>query len=79
MVLAVAAPLISKSGSNQWLGSAYEFLQNDFFNARQFFSPSVPNKRYHQFGGSVGGPIKKDKLFFFFNVEKIINKSISYP
>jgi len=70
---------ISKSGSNQWHGSAYEFLQNDFFNARQFFSPSVPNKRYHQFGGSVGGPIKKDKLFFFFNVEKIINNSVSYP
>ncbi len=70
---------ISKSGSNQWHGSAYEFLQNDFFNARSFFSPAVPNKRYDMFGGSVGGPIKKDKLFFFFNPEKVINNSVSYP
>jgi hypothetical protein len=70
---------ISKSGSNQWHGSVYEFLQNDFFNARSFFSPSVPNKRYDMFGGAVGGPIRKDKLFFFFNPEKIINNSVSYP
>jgi len=70
---------ISKSGTNQWHGSAYEFLQNNFFNARSFFSPAVPNKRYDMFGGSVGGPIKKDKLFFFFNPEKVINNSVSYP
>ncbi len=70
---------ISKSGTNQFHGSAYEFLQNNFFNARSFFAPSVPIKRYDMFGGSVGGPIKKDKLFFFFNPEKIINNSVSYP
>ena len=64
---------ISKGGSNTWHGSGYEYLQNDFFNARDFFSASVPVQRYHNFGGSVSGPILKNKLFFFFNADKIIS------
>jgi len=63
-----------KSGTNKLHGSAFEFLRNDFVNAnewsRNFQSdPSVnsapPNLRWNQFGGTLGGPVKKDKLFFF--------------
>ena len=59
----------TKSGTNQLHGSAFEFLQNNYFQARDPFtqptSASIPPLRWNQFGGSVGGPIKKDKLFFF--------------
>lgn len=66
---------ISKSGTNTWHGSAYEYFQNDALNARNFFSARVPFERFNNFGGTVGGPIIKNKLFFFFNVDKTINNS----
>ena len=68
---------ISKSGSNDWHGSAYEYFQNDALNARNFFSATVPFQRFDNFGGSVSGPILKNKFFFFFNVDKTINNSSS--
>ncbi len=61
--------VISKSGSNEWHGSAYEFLRNDATDARNFFLPNKPTLRQSQFGGSFGGKIIKDKLFFFTNYE----------
>src|SRR6266849_3715389 len=67
---------ISKSGSNTYHGSAYEFWQNDVLNARSYFSApnsKVPLLRYNEWGGSVGGPIIKNKLFFFFVRDKITN------
>jgi hypothetical protein len=57
--------VILKSGTNQIHGSAYEFLQNNDFDARNFFQPKVGAVHYNYFGGTVGGPIKKNKLFFF--------------
>jgi hypothetical protein len=57
--------VILKSGSNQWHGSGYEYLQNSDLNSRNFFQPAVGIVHYNYFGGSVGGPIKKNKLFFF--------------
>jgi len=66
---------ISKSGTNKWHGSLYEFVENDFFNARSFPTPATttqaPNLRYDNYGFSVGGPIVKNKAFFFFNYDKI--------
>ncbi len=64
--------VILKSGTNQWHGSAFEFIQNDAFNARNFFDTSGKKapERWNQYGGSVGGPIKKDKLFFFFTYQR---------
>jgi outer membrane receptor protein involved in Fe transport len=63
---------VSKSGTNNFHGSAYEFLRNSDLDARGFFDGgSPPPFRRNQFGGSIGGPIKKDKLFFFFNYEGI--------
>jgi hypothetical protein len=70
---------ISKGGTNQWHGAAYEYLRNNFFNSRNTFSPSVPLSRWHNFGASVGGPTIKNKMFFYFNVDKIINNGGSYP
>jgi hypothetical protein len=62
----------SKSGTNDFHGSAYEFLRNDAFDARNFFDGAKkPPFRQNQFGGSLGGPIKKDKLFFFVNDEEL--------
>jgi len=60
----------TKSGTNALHGSVYEFLRNNKLDARNFFElgAAAPFRR-NQFGGSVGGPIKKDKMFFFFNYE----------
>ena len=66
---------ISKGGSNMWHGSLYEYAQNDFFNARSYFQKSAPYTRFHNFGGSVGGPVIHDKAFFYFNFDKVINLS----
>ena len=57
--------VILKSGTNEFHGSAYEYLQNSAFDARSFFSPSVGHQAYNYWGGTVGGPIRKNKLFFF--------------
>lgn len=63
---------VSRSGTNSFHGSAYEFLRNSDLDARQFIDPSqIPAFRQNQFGGSLGGPIKKDKMFFFVNYEGI--------
>jgi hypothetical protein len=64
--------VITKSGSNRWHGSLFEFVRNDFFDAKNFFaSPTQPTPAYkqNQFGGSIGGPIRKDKTFFFMDYE----------
>jgi hypothetical protein len=68
---------ITKSGTNQFHGSAYEYVENNAFNSRSFNSTTVPNLRYNQFGGTVGGPVIKNHLFFFFNAEKTIDNSLS--
>lgn len=65
----------TKHGTNQFHGGLFEFNQNDEFSARNFFAPGKPPLRYNQFGGVVGGPIKKDKLFFFASYEGVRNHS----
>jgi hypothetical protein len=61
--------LVQKSGTNNFHGSLWEFVRNDVFDANTFFNNQVGNKkpalRFNQFGGTIGGPIIKDKLFFF--------------
>lgn len=58
---------ITKSGSNQWHGSAYNYLRDDALNARSFFSGSKAALHRNQYGASIGGPIVRNKAFFFFN------------
>jgi hypothetical protein len=83
----------SKSGTNAFHGSAYEFLRNNKLEARNFFDNTVlpghtsaepPTFRQNQFGGSIGGPIKKDKAFFFFNYEglkktQVVDNIVTVP
>jgi hypothetical protein len=66
---------ISRSGSNSFHGDAYEYWQNNILNAATFFGHNVPYLRYDEWGGSIGGPILKNKLFFFFNRDKIYDFS----
>ncbi len=61
--------LISKAGTNQFHGSLFDFLRNTDLNASSYFSPINPEYIRNQFGGSIGGPIRKDKTFFFFDYE----------
>ena len=89
---------ISKSGTNGWHGSGYEFFSQSFLNANTYFNnqqpklitnalnptgPEIPNPaaqvpylRYDQFGASIGGPIIKNKLFFFFDIDRIVNNTV---
>ena len=57
--------VIIKSGTNQFHGMATWFVQNSAFNARAYFNKSVGHLAYNYFGGGLGGPILKDKLFFY--------------
>ncbi len=57
--------VVTKSGANQIHGSGFEFLRNTALDARNFYSPDRSFYRQNQFGGTVGGPIKKDKAFYF--------------
>src|SRR5258706_9973635 len=70
---------ITKSGTNQFHGSLFEFLRNNDLDARNFFdgSSTAPFKR-NQFGGSFGGPIRKDKTFFFGSYEGLRQRR-GYP
>jgi carboxypeptidase family protein/TonB-dependent receptor-like protein len=57
--------LSTRSGTNDFHGSLFEYLRNDALDARNFFSKDKPPLRMNQFGGSVGGPIRKNKTHFF--------------
>jgi Carboxypeptidase regulatory-like domain len=57
--------IVTKSGSNKFHGSAFEYVRNNYFDARPFFSTSKTHLVYNDFGYDVGGPIFKDRLFFF--------------
>ncbi len=62
--------IVTKSGTNDFHGTVYDFLQNDAFNARNFFTPATAGKppiRYNLFGGNFSGPVIKNKLFGFFD------------
>src|SRR5262249_51794591 len=65
----------TRSGSNVWHGALFEYLQNDKMNANSFFANRNGTGKtavhYNQYGGNLGGPIKRDKLFFFFNYESV--------
>jgi hypothetical protein len=56
---------VTKSGTNEFHGGAFEFVRNDHFDARPFFSTAVPVFKRNQFGAQLGGPIRKNKTFFF--------------
>ena len=64
--------VISRSGTNEIHGSAFEFLRNSYLDARGYFNPKgtpFPSFKFNQFGGSLGGPIIRNKTFFFVDYE----------
>lgn len=61
--------VVTKSGSNSFHGSAFEFLRNEVLDARNFFESKLLPLRQNQFGAAAGGPILKNRLFFFGNYE----------
>ena len=72
---------VSKSGTNQYHGSGFDFIRNNYFDARGFFNSTVPIYRQHDFGATVGGPVRipkmyngRDKTFFFFSYEGFRNR-----
>jgi hypothetical protein len=74
---------VTKSGTNDWHGSLFEFLRNGDVNARNFFGKTHDTLKRNQFGGTFGGHIIRDKLFFFGGYQKQFNRqdpptSISY-
>ena len=56
---------VTKSGTNAFHGDLFEFVRNDLFNARSYFATKSSTLKRHQFGGTAGGPVIKNKLFFF--------------
>jgi hypothetical protein len=61
--------IVTKSGTNKWHGVLFEYLRNNAVNATEYFSRSTDLLKRNQFGGSIGGPIVKDKLFIFGNYQ----------
>ncbi len=71
---AAAINAVVKSGTNSFHGDAFEFLRNGDLNARNFFAAQRDTLKRNQFGGTVGGPIKKNKLFFFAGYQGTITR-----
>ena len=57
--------VVTRSGGNRYHGSLYEFLRNDVFDAKGYFAEEVEPLKQNQFGGTLGGPIRRDRVFFF--------------
>jgi len=70
-----AVNIVTKSGGNSFHGDGFEFIRNGDFNARDFFAPVRDNLKRNQFGGTFGGPIRKNKLFFFAAYQGTIQRS----
>jgi len=72
--------VVTKSGTNDWHGNVYEFFRNTVLNSRNYFDPTTPQFNQNQFGGTFGGPIKKDRTFFFASYEgRRIRQGITSP
>jgi carboxypeptidase family protein len=66
--------IITRSGTNAFHGAAWDFLRNDAMDAKSFFAQEVEPLKRNQFGGTFGGPIRKDKTFFFVYYEGLRNR-----
>jgi hypothetical protein len=70
---------VFKSGTNQFHGGVFEYFRNTDFDARGFFATTTPVEHQNEFGGTIGGPIKKNKLFFFGSYDGYRYDSASAP
>lgn len=67
--------VVTKSGTNEFHGSGFYFLRNAAMNARNFFAPRRDTLKRNQFGGTIGGPVVRNKLFFFFAYQGTVLRS----
>ena len=72
---ASAVNLVTKSGTNRYRGTLFDFIRDYHFNARNFFAPTRDSLKRNQFGGTLGGPVLKDRLFFFGGYQGKVEKS----
>ena len=72
---AAAVNAVTKSGTNEFHGDLFEFVRNGVFNARNFFAAARDSLKRNQFGGTFGGPVLKNKLFFFAGYQGTITRS----
>jgi hypothetical protein len=66
---------VTKSGANQFHGDLFEFVRNGDFNARNFFAASRDTLKRNQYGGTIGGPVLRNKLFFFAGYQRMAQRS----
>ena len=72
--------VVTKSGTNKLHGDAYEFFRNKVLNARNYFESTRPQFQQNQFGGTIGGPIKEDRTFFFTSYEgRRVRQPTTFP
>lgn len=71
----IQVQLVTKSGANEFHGTLWEYFQNDALNAQQRFAIRKPRLRYNQFGGNLGGPVAKDRTFFFGSFQAVVEPS----
>jgi len=73
--------VVTKSGTNDWHGDVFEFFRNDVLNAKPYYAPLTPEFRQNQFGATLGGPIRKDRQFFFLSYEgrRIVQGMVTSP
>src|SRR5206468_4180115 len=69
MTMGSQMTLVTKSGTNAFTGSLFEYTRNSAFDARNFFDREKPAFKRNNFGGSLGGPLRKNKTFFHFTYE----------
>jgi len=69
--------IITKSGTNHFHGSVFDYQQNSALSARNYFSIGVPPSSSDQYGGTIGGPILRNKLFFFFGFDRLTSTGLS--
>ena len=65
--------VVTKSGTNQFHGDAFEYIRNNYIDATNFFSSAPDQLHQNQFGGTLGGPIRRDKLFFFAGYQRTVH------
>lgn len=74
-----AINVVLRAGTNEFHGSAFEFLRNTVFDARNYFASGMPPYHMNQFGGSVGGPIRRDHSFFFVDYQgQRVNEGLTF-
>jgi hypothetical protein len=71
--------VVTRSGTNQWHGAAFDFIRNNYINASNYFSLAKDTLHQNQFGGTIGGKVIRDKLFFFAGYQRLVSSAGASP